>query len=193
MNKQSLKIIGTALLLSAAWSAAPLSAGSDATAANATKSEVAVESEAAADTELPFMDLLTVAGDRADITSHFDDDKWTLVMIWATDCHVCKEQKPMISAAYKERKDLDLNVFGIALDGRERLQKVQRYIEDHQPAFPNYVGDFAIVSFNYEVLTEEALRGTPTYLLFNPQNELMAAQPGRIGKEALIRFIEKNS
>ena len=145
------------------------------------------------ETDNPFMDLLTLGGEQADVNEHFKNGKWTLVMVWATDCHVCQEQKPMISSAYDERKDDDFSVFGIAIDGRGGLGKVKNYLDVHKPSFPNYVGDLTIVAANYQLLTEESFRGTPTYLLFNPKNELMAAQAGMIGKEALFEFMDSNS
>ena len=152
-------------------------------------------SSAAQETEskVPFMDLITIGGDEASIAEHFNNGKWTLVMLWATDCHICKEQKPMMSAAHNERKNIDFTVMGIAIDGHSALGKVNQYLEKYNPSFPSYVGDITTVAFNYEVLTEEQFRGTPTYLLFNPENELMASQPGRIGKEALFDFIAANS
>ena len=146
-----------------------------------------------AESEAPFMDLITIGGDKASIAEHFNNGKWTLVMLWATDCHICKEQKPTMSAAHDERKDIDFTVMGIAIDGKSALGKVNQYLDKYNPSFPNYVGDITTVAFNYEVLTEEQFRGTPTYLLFNPKNELMASQPGRIGKEALFEFIAANS
>ena len=163
----------------------------------AVESEAPVVAEAntsvVAGSEAPFQDLLTLGGDPAAVDEHFNNGKWTLVMLWATNCHVCKEQKPMISAAHNERKDHDFTVMGIAIDGSQGLDSVNRYIDKYTPSFPNFVGELTSVAFNYELLTEDGFRGTPTYLLFNPENELIASQPGKISKEALFEFIAKNS
>lgn len=149
--------------------------------------------EAAEQATSPFMDLLTVGGEPADVEEHFNNGKWTLVMIWATNCHVCHEQKPMISSVHDERKDIDFTVMGIAIDGRRGLDKVKNYLDENKPSFPSFVTDLTVLAVNFELLTEESFRGTPTYLLFNPENELLAAQPGRISKEALYEFIDQNS
>ena len=118
--------------------------------------------------------------------------KWTLVMLWATDCHVCHIDKPEISAFHTKHKDDDAEVIGIALDGIERLGKVKNYIAANNPSFPSYVGDIAIIASHYYGMTEENLRGTPTYLLFSPEGELLGNNPGRLRVEAIEKFIARN-
>ena len=119
--------------------------------------------------------------------------KWTLVMLWATDCHVCHIDKPEISAFHTKHKDDDAEVIGIALDGLRGLKKVKNYIADNKPSFPSYVGDIAIIASHYYGMTEENLRGTPTYLLFNPEGELLANNPGRLSVEAIESFIARKT
>jgi len=141
--------------------------------------------------EIPFMDLMDSSGNSSDLAPEFDNGKWTLVKIWQANCHVCGEQAPVMSQAHTERADF--NVVGISIDGRKGLSKANRFIDRHQTDYPNFIGDFAVISINYQLLTEEAFRGTPSYLLFNPENKLMAAQPGLISKDALFKFIDSNS
>ncbi len=141
----------------------------------------------------PFRDLVDTEGAPASSSTTVGNGKWTLVMIWATDCHICTEQKPEISAFYDKYKDTMVDVFGIALDGPKRLDAVNDYLAKHKPTFPNYVGDFQMVGLNYQSLTEEPLRGTPTYLLFNPAGELKGNNPGPVRPEAIESFIERNS
>ena len=141
----------------------------------------------------PFLDLLTTNGERLSDEALIGQGKWTLVMIWATDCHICKQQKPLISAFYDKHKDLDANVFGIALDGRSGLKEVRHYLQEHVVTFPNYVGEFPVVAVNYHELTEETLRGTPTYLLFNPNGELKGNNPGPISVDAIEKFIARHT
>ena len=119
--------------------------------------------------------------------------KWTLVMIWATDCHICKIQKPEMSAFHNERKDVDAHIVGIALDGPKQMDLINDYMVDNNVSFPTFVGDTAIIASHYFGMTEENLRGTPTYLLFNPEGELLAINPGRLTVEALEAFIARNS
>ena len=42
-------------------------------------------------------------------------------------------------------------------------------------------------------MTEENLRGTPTYLLFSPVGELLGNNPGRLSVEAIESFIARKT
>lgn len=143
--------------------------------------------------EHPFDGLIDLQGQRLATPPAIGEGQWTLVMIWATDCHICKQQKPVISAFHDAHKDTDANVFGIALDGRQGLGEVNEYLEEHAVSFPNFVGDYPSVAIGYQKLTEESLIGTPTYLLFNPEGELKGNNPGPIGVEAIEKFIAKHA
>ncbi len=131
-------------------------------------------------------------GEVVDLDNMIGQGKWTLVMLWATNCHICHEQKPKISAFHNEHKDSDAHVVGIALDGIERVDAVNAYLDKNKPSFPNYVGNIAIIASHYMALTEESLRGTPTYLLFNPEGELLGNNPGPLSVEAIEKFMARN-
>lgn len=119
--------------------------------------------------------------------------KWTLVMIWATNCHICHIQKPEISAFHDKHKDLNAHVVGIALDGVDQVEAVNNYIRENEVSFPSYVGNVAIIASHYFGMTEENLRGTPTYLLFNPEGELLGNNPGQLSVEAIESFMARKS
>jgi thiol-disulfide isomerase/thioredoxin len=142
---------------------------------------------------IPFDQLLTIDGVLLDEPPAVGNGRWKLVMIWATDCPICKQQKPVISAFHNAHKDKDAEVFGIALDGRQGLVAVNKYLKQHTVTFPNYVGEFSSIAANYQRLTEEDLRGTPTYLLFNPEGELKGNNPGPISVDAIEAFIARHS
>ena len=82
-----------AILLAAGLFAGPFFGAGNAVAAT-DESGTETEGSASPDSN-PFLDLMSVDGNRADADEHFNNGKWTLVMLWATNCHVCHEQKPM--------------------------------------------------------------------------------------------------
>lgn len=150
-------------------------------------------SQAWAEALAPFPDLVTVDGTAVTTESDVGNGKWNLVMIWATDCHVCSIMKPKISAFHNKHKDLNAEVYGIALDGRENLDAVKFYMKEHKVAFPTYVGEIDLVAINYEINSESSFAGTPTYLLFDPTGELKAIDFGMLNIEDIERFMERNS
>lgn len=142
---------------------------------------------------IPFSGLVTIEGEALTQSPGVGLGQWTLVMIWVTNCHICREQKPKISAFHDARKHLDAVVFGIAMDGANKLSKVKKFMDKYRVTFPTYVGDMMSVMKDYEKLTNEPFQGTPTYLLFNPAGELKGNNPGPITIASLERFIERHS
>ena len=119
--------------------------------------------------------------------------KWTLVMIWATTCILCRSQKPVISAFHDKHKNGDAHVIGVALDGVNNLGEVRKYIDEHHVTFPNYVSQMTLAASHYLGVTDEQFRGTPTYLLFSPEGELIGKNPGLLSAEAIENFIARKS
>lgn len=136
-------------------------------------------------------EVRTLDGKFTTLSQHFEKDKWTLVMLWTTNCAICKRQYPVMSEFHDKHKDIDAKVIGVSLDGYSELDKITKYIDKMPMTFDNLIGETSIVAFNYEAATEEPLRGTPTFLMFNPQGQLVGHNPGPVKPEALEKFISK--
>jgi len=154
---------------------------------------VATSNTWASENNTPFIDLIDVDGQPVTTEADVGHGKWQLVMIWAIDCHICKEMKPKISAFHNKHKDDDAVVFGLALDGPSKVAEVKQYIDDYNVSFPSYIGRFTDITSTFEVNNGAPFAGTPTYLLFNPVGELMAIDFGLVDIDALERFIERNT
>lgn len=139
----------------------------------------------------PLGGLVTLEGEAAPDALPLGDGKWLLVMIWATDCLICKAQKPLISAFHEAHRDVDARVVGIAMDGPAARDTVRNYLAEHPVSFDNYVVDPLRLAGDYAVLVQEPLRGTPTYLLFGPDGYIRGNNPGALKIEALERFIAR--
>ena len=79
------------------------------------------------------------------------------------------------------------------MDGQAKKAAALAFIERHDLPFPNLIGEPAMISLYYSALTQESLRGTPTFLIFDPEGELAAAQAGAVSPEAVDRFIAKKN
>jgi thiol-disulfide isomerase/thioredoxin len=140
----------------------------------------------------PFRDLVTLQGDELSGLPQADDGKWTLVMLWATYCHACEEQKPDISAFNDQHKEGKVSVVGISIEGRDNLSKIQQHQSKSSDSFPSYVGEQLLISSNLELVAGEPLRGTPTYIMLNPENEIVALNPGLLNMDDLESFVQKH-
>ena len=144
-----------------------------------------------ADAGLPDFGLHTIGGKAYSISDEIGQGQWVLLMFWATDCSICRQQEPMISSFHENHSGNDARVIGISIDGLEKTEEVRRFLDSHELSYPNYIGNLALIGLNYQALTEEAFRGTPTYLLFSPQGELLGVNPGPMRLEALEGFIKR--
>jgi thiol-disulfide isomerase/thioredoxin len=136
-------------------------------------------------------EVRTLDGSFTTLSQHFEKDKWTLVMLWTTDCGICQREYPVMSAFHDKHKDDKAKVIGVSLDGYSNLDSITEHINEMPMTFDNLIGEITVVAFNYEAATEESLRGTPTFLMFNPDGELVGHNPGPVKPEALEKFISR--
>jgi len=146
-----------------------------------------------ADTSAPFSDLVDIDGNAVTTEADVGIGKWQIVMIWAIDCHICREMKPKMSAFHEKHKDKTLEVYGLALDGPENVEAVQQYMIRHKVKFPTFIGNFDPIAAKYEEDSKSPLSGTPTYMLFNPEGKLVGTDFGFLNVEDIEKFIESSS
>lgn len=139
------------------------------------------------------MEMRQLDGELVDLDDYTGKGKWLLVMIWSTTCHICEQQKPSMSEFHSKHKDNLAEVVGIAIDGMENIDAVRANVKSQVTSFPSFVGELVIVASHYLGMTQESLRGTPTYLLFNPDGKLVGNNPGPMRIEALEQFIGRKS
>lgn len=139
------------------------------------------------------MALQALNGEHVNLGRYVGNGKWLLVMLWATDCAICVREKPAMSAFHDKHRSEDAQVLGIALDGYDRIGEINRFLASYKPSFPTLVGDIASVAADYQSLTGERLRGTPTYLLFSPAGELLGNNPGPVRPAALEAFMLRHT
>lgn len=140
-----------------------------------------------------WLEVRTIDGKFTTLSQHFEEGKWTLVMLWTTNCGVCIREYPIMSKFHDNHKDIDAKVIGVSLDGYSQLDSITNHIDEMPMSFDNLIGELTVVAFNYEAFTEESLLGTPTYMMFNPQGQLVGHNPGPVKLETLENFIKDNN
>lgn len=145
------------------------------------------------DENLLFPELISVDGNSTPVHPAIGEGKWTLVMLWATTCHICETDKPLFSDFYDKHKEIgDIDVFGISIEGHDKLPAVQKYLAKRNVSFPNSVGEFLTIGSSMINIAEESLRGTPTYLLFDPEGEIKGVHAGHLAPDKVEVFISSN-
>ncbi len=139
------------------------------------------------------MALKTWEGEETSLGQQVSYGKWSVVIFWRHDCEFCKREVPGLSAFHNRNKDSRAQVIGVNIDGYANKALAEGFIAENQPAFPSLIGEIRTVGQSFLQLTEEGLRGTPTYMLFNPEGQLVAIQLGLLDPTAIEDFIVRHS
>ncbi len=142
---------------------------------------------------LPSQAMTTFDGKPGRVSDYLDDGKWTVVMIWASDCHICNKEISHYVDFHFVHQDEDARVLGISIDGQEKRAAAEQFISRHRVNFPNLIGEPDEVAEWYQRLTGNAFVGTPTFLFFNPQGKLVAKQVGAVPTELIEEFMHRQA
>jgi len=119
--------------------------------------------------------------------------KWTIVMLWASDCSACNAEAKQYVKFHEAHKDKDASILGVSLDGKIKKGDAEKFIEHHGVTFPNLIDEPEKVAMLYSGLTGQPWIGTPSFLVFSPAGELRAAQVGAVSTQIIESFIAKES
>lgn len=135
----------------------------------------------------------TLDGKPVKIESYLAKNKWTVVMIWASDCQVCNKEAPAYVNFHEKHKHKDAILLGLSMDGLKNIQYAKAFIRDHRVSFQNLIADPETVAGFYNEQTGDTWYGTPTFLIYSPQGKLKAAQSGAVPPAVIEDYINKNS
>lgn len=126
------------------------------------------------------------------LENYLGKGKWLVVMMWASDCHICNREAHEYVDFHLVNSDTDATVLGISLDGESRKKAAEKFISKHSVDFPNLIAEPEFVSSLYKEYTGQYFAGTPSFLIFSPEGELKAAQAGAVPTALIEDFIKKN-
>lgn len=132
-------------------------------------------------------------GNTHKLTDFTGNGKWTVVMFWASDCRVCNAEIGQYIQFNQAHKDKDARLIGVSLDGQSGLPAAREFVKQHNVTFPNLVGNALDVANLYQTLTGSGWVGTPSFLIYNPQGTLVAAQAGAVPTALIEKFIKSKS
>ena len=130
-------------------------------------------------------------GKKTTIEKQVGNGKWSVVEIWASDCHACREHMPEMVQFNGKMENVRL--VGISLDGQPGKAKAKSMIKEYGIPFKTILSNPIEVNAWMELIAQEGLRGTPTFMIFDPQGKLVALQPGIISVTAIEKFVLSKS
>ena len=115
---------------------------------------------------------------------------WLVVMIWASTCYICNVEATSYAELHTQNAARDVRVLGISMDGARGRDAALEFVTRHNLPFENLIAEPGALGLYYEMTTGESLRGTPTFMVFDPSGTLTAAQAGAVRPAAVLSFIE---
>lgn len=130
-------------------------------------------------------------GEKVEFEKQLGKGKWSIVELWASDCHACRQHMP--SMVKFDGKLENARIIGVTLDGQDGIPDANAFIKEYGVKFPTIVSNPIEVNAWMMENVGEPLIGTPTFMLFDDKGKLVAAQPGLVSTESLETFIKENS
>lgn len=129
--------------------------------------------------------MTNLKGQAASIESYAGKGKWLIVQAWSSKCSICNQAMPGLVKA--SRSFPNTQVIGVSLDGNKNT--TQRFINKHHINFPTLLSNNNEFNDYLLKVADEGLKGTPTFLIFDPRGNLKAMQPGNVPPATLQNFI----
>ena len=130
-------------------------------------------------------------GTKTTIEDQIGDDKWTVLEIWASDCHQCRKHMPEM-VEFNGKMD-NVRLVGVTLDGQKGKSAAKAMIDEYGIPFKTVLSNPIEVHSWMELNAREGLIGTPTFMIFDPEGSLVALQPGVIDTAKIESFINSKS
>jgi thiol-disulfide isomerase/thioredoxin len=128
-------------------------------------------------------------GNPHSVDAYLGQGKWVVLMIWASDCHICNEETPALNAFHEAHKNIDAIVLGLTLDGQARKAQAQAFVDKHTVSFDNLIAEPPSVMAFYTRRTARRWVGTPTFLVYAPDGKLAAQQVGAVEPQVITTFM----
>ena len=135
----------------------------------------------------PDVPLKGLDGAAHNVGEYIGKGKWAVVVVWAHDCHYCNEEIHEMSALHQARRDKDLTVLGVSVDGWGQADKARGFVARHKLPFVNLIAEPQQAVMHK--FGGGAFVGTPTYYVYDPKGDLRGKNVGPVSKEDIEAFV----
>jgi thiol-disulfide isomerase/thioredoxin len=130
-------------------------------------------------------------GEKLTLEKQLGGGKWSIVELWASDCHACRQHMP--SMVKLDGRLKNARIIGVSLDGQKGISDANTFVKEFGIKFKNIVSNPIEMNAWMQENVGEGLIGTPTFILLDPKGKVVASQPGMVSTDSLETFIKENS
>ncbi|HLT40672.1 MAG TPA: TlpA disulfide reductase family protein [Enhygromyxa sp.] len=134
----------------------------------------------------PIPEFTARVSDGTVLTPAALDGQVSLLTFWATWCHACGLEMPILSAIEQRYAGTDLHIYGVNRDSGETAQRqsmVENYLRDHQIGFAQIYDDGQLArAFEVE--------GIPHMVLVDRHGQIRHVHMGRVSERTLSKEID---
>jgi peroxiredoxin len=102
---------------------------------------------------------------------------------WATWCAPCRQELPVLQAAYEAYQDKGLVILAISQDTAEKKQAVRSYVADLGITFPPLLDPEGSVAAHYNIFL------LPSTIFINPAGKVMAVHFGLLSRTQIEKHL----
>jgi peroxiredoxin len=133
--------------------------------------------------QAPGFSLSTLEGEQVSLESY--RGKVVLLNFWASWCIPCKEEMPLIEAAYKKYQDRGLVVLGINMTDLDTRKDVETFVQETGVTFPILLDESGSVSNEYRIIS------IPTTFFVDSSGIIRHFQLGAMTEEQLGEYLDE--
>lgn len=111
--------------------------------------------------------------------------KVVLLNFWASWCIPCKEEMPLIQAAYEKYRDRGLVVWGINMTDIDDRDEIDKFVQETGVTFPILLDESGAVGTDYRVIS------IPTSFFIDRTGIILHFQMGAMSAEQLQRYLDE--
>ena len=102
---------------------------------------------------------------------------------WATWCAPCRQELPVLQAAYEAYQDKGLVILAISQDTAEKKQAVRSYVADLGITFPPLLDPEGSIAAHYNIFL------LPSTIFINPAGKVMAIHFGLLSRTQIEKHL----
>lgn len=131
--------------------------------------------------------MTNLKGQNSHVSSFAGKGKWLVVQVWKSDCKMCNIAMPDLVKFSKKLPNT--TVLGVTLDSNTNV--INAFNSRHKVQFPTLKSSAKEMNAYLNNIAGEGLTGTPTYLIYSPDGQLKALQPGLVPAATIYNFLNQ--